>query len=179
MNTGLQLNLDIQIQLNPQLQPILIHHATAIPPAIPLRPRRQLLLRITRPLRNLPPLRLCVRDGPVHGSFVGPDHLEGLHRLARVFRLLVLFDRGHGLLLLAAFLLFAAAGAAGLRARAVARIGFGVGAGELLRGALFGAVALGGLGFFGFGGGRLVSVGHDDSGGLGVSNGRAMLVSRG
>ena len=76
-------------------------------------------------------MRARMRDGAVHGGLVRADALKGLHGagFGPGVRGLGLFFDGRGLSGVLLFLgLFAAAGAAGLGARAVAGVvGFGVG----------------------------------------------------
>ena len=146
INLSLQLDLDIQIQLEAQLQAILIHHL-----ALPLAARRlQLLFRISRPHGDLASHCAGIGDGSIHGGAVGPDPLEGLHAVVLLLGLLggqgalglgggldgccLLRGRlgfgsafghgGHGLLLFLRLRLLLAAGTTGLRAGAVARVGF-------------------------------------------------------
>lgn len=122
MNARLQLNLDIQIQLQPKLQSILLHHLAAL--AFLALPRRKGLLGVAVAHGDLAALGARVGYGPVHGGGGGADALEGLHGFVTVVGVgVLLFDRGGLLLGLLLGGLLAAAGAARLRARA----GLGVG----------------------------------------------------
>ena len=136
MDTRLQLNLHVQIQLQPQLQAVLIHHLAAL---VLLPTGLEPLLRVPGPRGDLASLGAGISDGSVHGGGVGPDALKGLHRVVLGSLRGGFFGdggrTGFGVLLLrgirgGGLLGFAAAGAAGLRARAVAWVGFGVGGGE-------------------------------------------------
>ena len=133
----LQLNLDVQVQFDAQLQPVLIHHLALLLPAS-FRPRLQLLVRIAVTHRYLPSLGARQRHRPVHRGRIGPNVLKWLHGPGRSlrFRPLAFLLEGRQRLLRFRLglrrrllrLLLAASAAPGLRPRSISRVrGFGVG----------------------------------------------------
>jgi len=118
-NTRLELNLNLQIRLKRQLQPILVLQLT---PAL-LRLHAERLIGIRATHRNLTTHRTRIGDGAIHGGAVGSDTLKHAH-LLQVAVCVGLLEhlKGRRMHVLSVLLVFLEAGTAGT-ARGGARAG--------------------------------------------------------